>query len=244
MSEFWLPTYSGRHIDILEPREDDVCLMDIAHHLAEEPRFGGGLIRHYGVAEHSVRMMLLMKYWGEGVESLRETLFHDATEAYLKDLPRPIKILIPQYRELEEKHRLVIYHRYRLGRYEPRGSRTENVLLARLDACIPVVEAQYAGLHLHPESLPIMYDKTTTEDAFLQLCYEISTKQQPTWGWSSGFAKMKFIEACRWVGVWDDSLDVEPGAWSTKCNKCGEQVEGRGRSGRCSRCKNQFTMQM
>lgn len=76
----------GRVIDPLNPSVDDIYIEDIAHALSNQCRFSGHVTRFYSVAEHSVRVSKACKpedaLWG---------LLHDATEAYLVDLPRPLK---------------------------------------------------------------------------------------------------------------------------------------------------------
>lgn len=81
----WIQTYEGIQFTMLEPRVEDINILDIAHALSQEPRFGGHAKRHYSVAQHCVN---LSKFAGS--EKLRR-LLHDAPEAYLKDIPRPYK---------------------------------------------------------------------------------------------------------------------------------------------------------
>lgn len=84
-------TASGRWIDPLALRPDDVVITDIAQGLAHRCRFGGACWPYYSVAEHSVRVARLL--WDDGHD--RETcawgLMHDAAEAYLSDVPSPLK---------------------------------------------------------------------------------------------------------------------------------------------------------
>lgn len=82
----WIQTYTGRKFWPLDPRPEEVCVEDIAHALSLVCRFGGHCKEFYSVAQHSV---FVSKYcpnyplWG---------LLHDAAEAYLGDLTRPLKV--------------------------------------------------------------------------------------------------------------------------------------------------------
>lgn len=82
--------------DAADPRGMDI--ETIAHALALTNRFGGHSRLPYSVAEHSVRVSKLCSpenaLWG---------LMHDASEAYLTDVCRPAKALLPDYRRLEER---------------------------------------------------------------------------------------------------------------------------------------------
>lgn len=93
----WIQTYIGGQFWPLDPRADDVNLIDIAHALSNTCRYGGHSARFYSVAEHSV-------YVSRIVPSL-EALLHDAAEAYspFGDVPRPIKHAVPWVVPIEDR---------------------------------------------------------------------------------------------------------------------------------------------
>lgn len=72
----WILTRSGRKFDLVSPNEDMVDPTDIAHSLSMQCRFNGHTRHFYSVAQHCV---------------LVADLLHDATEAYVGDLVRPLK---------------------------------------------------------------------------------------------------------------------------------------------------------
>lgn len=82
----WILTYTGRRFHPLQPSAMDVCAEDIAHALSNICRYTGHSKRFYSVAEHSIHVATHMP---RGMEL--EGLLHDASEAYLCDLPRPLK---------------------------------------------------------------------------------------------------------------------------------------------------------
>ena len=91
-----LPTMSGIAFDPAAPRVEQIDLTDIAHALAQQVRYAGHTRTRISTAEHSVLVSRLVpdRYalWG---------LLHDAAEAYLNDLPRRVKALLPDYLRLE-----------------------------------------------------------------------------------------------------------------------------------------------
>jgi hypothetical protein len=92
----WIQTYTGQAFWDFDPRPEEVCIEDIAHALAFQCRYGGHSKRFYSVAEHC--------YWVSQLcseENAFAGLMHDRTEAYLIDLPRPIKWHLPEYKTLE-----------------------------------------------------------------------------------------------------------------------------------------------
>jgi len=79
-------TYSGAYVDVFNPDPATIHLTDIAHALAVIPRFNGHTREHYTIAEHSIAVAELVP-WEDGLWGL----MHDASEAYMCDIPRPIK---------------------------------------------------------------------------------------------------------------------------------------------------------
>lgn len=87
----WIQTRTGRRFYPLDPRPEDVDLIDIAHALARQCRFSGHTSRFYSVAEHSVRVAMWVYERTHDPALAMLGLLHDASEAYLVDLPRPLK---------------------------------------------------------------------------------------------------------------------------------------------------------
>lgn len=90
MSPF-IETRSGRRFHPLNPQIADIHIEDIAHALSQQCRFSGHTRVHYSVAEHCVRVKELLERWRLPIEVQRWGLLHDASEAYLVDLPSPLK---------------------------------------------------------------------------------------------------------------------------------------------------------
>lgn len=94
----WILTAGGRHFDYRDPRPEDIHILDIAQALACECRYNGHTRGFYSVAQHAWHASHIVPH-----EHALEALLHDATEAYCKDIPRPLKHLLPDYREIEER---------------------------------------------------------------------------------------------------------------------------------------------
>jgi hypothetical protein len=94
----WMQTYSGLRFYPRDPRSADIDPVDIAHALSLLCRYGGHVDRFYSVAEHCVLMSHAV-----APEHALAALLHDATEAYLGDVVRPLKLQLPQYGAIEER---------------------------------------------------------------------------------------------------------------------------------------------
>lgn len=108
----FLETRSQRVVDVTNPQPDDIHIEDIAHALGNLCRFGGHTRRFYSVAEHSVRVSKLVESAGASRIIQLQALLHDATEAYLVDMPSPIKRLLQEYYVLEQNLWRVIAAKY------------------------------------------------------------------------------------------------------------------------------------
>jgi 5'-deoxynucleotidase YfbR-like HD superfamily hydrolase len=85
----WMQTFSGVHFYPFNPKPEDVRIEDIAHALSNICRFSGHTRKFYSVAQHSVLVCRALA--GESALLQRWGLMHDAAEAYINDLIRPLK---------------------------------------------------------------------------------------------------------------------------------------------------------
>lgn len=90
-------TFKGIYFDVFEPDYRLIDIEDIAHSLAMQCRFNGHIKEFYSVAQHSV-------WVAERVPQIhmKAALLHDASEAYLADIPSPIKKHFTQYHVIED----------------------------------------------------------------------------------------------------------------------------------------------
>ncbi len=110
----WIMTASGRPFWPLEPRLEDITIADIAHHLSNLCRFTGAVRLFYSVAQHSVEVSMSIApllVTGRHRTAALYGLLHDASEAYLMDIPRPLKhdAQFSAYRAAEARLQRVIY---------------------------------------------------------------------------------------------------------------------------------------
>jgi 5'-deoxynucleotidase YfbR-like HD superfamily hydrolase len=96
----WIQTYTSKKFYPRAPRPQDFDIRDIAHALSLQCRFSGHCNTFYSVAEHSVRVSLAVP---QDTLLARTALMHDASEAYLSDICKPIKHLLGGYQEMEDE---------------------------------------------------------------------------------------------------------------------------------------------
>lgn len=101
--EFEVETFSGQFVDVNDPRPSSIKLEDIAHALSQTCRYGGHCRRFYSVAEHAVFVSHRIARRGHGVLRQLAGLHHDDAEAYLGDIPRPLKPLLTDFSALEDR---------------------------------------------------------------------------------------------------------------------------------------------
>lgn len=100
-------TFTGKYVNVFDIDPELICIEDIAHGLSMQCRFGGHTSVFYSVAEHCINVSLMCAYGHE-----LAGLLHDASEAYLLDIPRPIKQNLPKYYEAEDNLMRVISKKF------------------------------------------------------------------------------------------------------------------------------------
>jgi uncharacterized protein len=113
----YLQTVSGRWVNPFDPDPSQLDAGDIARALANQCRFGGHCRTFYSVAQHSVIVSELVEERGGDAEDAFAALMHDATEAYLGDMPHPLKHRSPlgaAFREAESHLERAIAERFRI----------------------------------------------------------------------------------------------------------------------------------
>ena len=84
-------TFSGGCFHVLDPREDEVRFVDIAHHLSLICRYTGATRELWSVAAHCLEVSHRVEQRAGTFAAQLQGLLHDASEAYLVDIPRPFK---------------------------------------------------------------------------------------------------------------------------------------------------------
>lgn len=95
-------TFSGKKFDPMEICPDDIRLDDIAHALSLLCRGGGHMKYFYSVGQHSINCMKEAKARGWSKRIQFACLMHDASEAYISDIIRPVKMHLENYLEIED----------------------------------------------------------------------------------------------------------------------------------------------
>lgn len=105
-------TYTGTMFDPLNPKPDQIDSRDIAHALSMLCRANGHFKTFYSVGQHCVNCMQEAAAKGYSRKVQLACLLHDASEAYLSDVTRPVKHELPQYLEIEKPLQEAIWNKY------------------------------------------------------------------------------------------------------------------------------------
>lgn len=141
-----ISTFSGIDFNILTPNPNNINIIDIAHSLSMQCRFTGHTPEFYSVAQHSVLVSRVVR-----PEFALQALFHDASEAYLTDIPRPLKPLMPQYETIEYNLTQLINHVFFI---DPTTESTKAVEEADARVCLTemrdLMKANWVSLVRYP----------------------------------------------------------------------------------------------
>lgn len=177
----WIQTYTGRRFYPFESNYEDVYIEDIAHALSLVCRFGGHCKHHYSVAQHSVLVSEHCKYRMHG-------LLHDAEEAYIADVCRPVKrslraLGITALDDAASKIMMAVSRRFELEwsvEIKEDVKTADNVLLATeaRDLMLPMLDG---GMWTSADVFPTLdqkivpVDPTTAERMFLHRYRELTS---------------------------------------------------------------------
>lgn len=134
----WIETYTGRRLSLTNPEPEEVSFSDISHGLSMICRFNGQCLRFYSVAQHSLLCADVARQlgWSKRIQLL--CLLHDAGEAYISDLSRPVKSLITGYSKMERAIQDAIYRTLRVDA----PNMTERIAIEEADNYLLAVEAE------------------------------------------------------------------------------------------------------
>lgn len=150
----WMQTFSGVKFHPLSPIESEINIEDIAHSLAYQCRFAGHTRRYYSVAEHSYNVSICVSS-----QYALAGLLHDAAEAYLVDVPRPVKPSLGGYKEIEAGLYAAIARRFGLPEQIPEAVKEidNRILLDERDSLLgPSPADKFDGWPDHLEPLGLM----------------------------------------------------------------------------------------
>lgn len=163
----WITTYTGKKFHFLDPQSDEIDIGDIAHALSLTCRFGGQCRVFYSVAEHSIRMARIVPQ-----EYKLHALLHDASEAYIPDLPRPEKAEIPKFKMIESLILKAIFDKFLSPREWPFQEKVikeaDNILLATEARDLMANTDDWAELPLPLADTIYPMSSAEAEDEFLK----------------------------------------------------------------------------
>jgi hypothetical protein len=108
----YITTATGKHFNPIDPTEDMLDIRDIAHSLSLVCRANGHVRTFYSVAQHSIACYKEAQARGYTEKIQKACLLHDASEAYLSDVMRPIKGLVSEYLVVEDRLQGMIWDKY------------------------------------------------------------------------------------------------------------------------------------
>jgi 5'-nucleotidase len=166
----WILTYTGRQFWPLDPRPEDVEIMDIAHALSNVCRYTGHCSQFYSVAQHSV---LVSRYcanplWG---------LLHDAGEAYLADVARPVKPGIVNLKEIENGLMQAVASRFSLSWPEPHDVKAVDTRILMDERRVLMVGGAEWNIQAEPLGIDVVpVGPVEARQMFLDRYYELKMR--------------------------------------------------------------------
>jgi len=171
---------SGHYFNFIDPTHNVVRVTDIAHALSNICRFAGHTREFYSVAQHSVLVSELVSS-----ENALIGLFHDAVEAYVGDVTRPLKNLLPDYRAIEARVQADIFQKLGLPANIPEEVKKADVILLATEQrdLMPEHDDEWAlifGVDPLPNSI-VPWSPDEAYEYFLERYRELRAPDMPGW---------------------------------------------------------------
>lgn len=154
-------TFTGNYIDISNIEPDKFRIEDIAHSLSQQCRFAGHLPKFYSVAQHSV-----MCARRASKDNMLAALLHDASEAYLLDIPKPFKNMLPDYMLLEENLMQALANKFGFAWPLPQEVKDIDVVM---------LEYEWYGVMLGEFEVDV-WEPSSAKQEFIDMCNQITKR--------------------------------------------------------------------
>lgn len=157
-------TATGVAFNPVEPKIDRINFDDIAISLSNNCRWGGHTEVPYTIAQHSIMVLVVLEHvMGRHVtpELQRQALMHDASEAYLLDMPAPIKNQMPEYKAIENRLQRAIAIRF--GMHYPWAREihlADKAAMVVLEAPLCQKQESWFSYYLHQSEYSMWIDKS------------------------------------------------------------------------------------
>lgn len=175
-----IKTFSGHYFNLANPEPGTVDIRSIAHALSNICRFGGHTPRFYSVAEHCVHAAeVAFEVDDITLRDCAAVLLHDASEAYLGDMVKPLKNMLPEYQAIER----AVDRAIKVAFFTGNGPRR---LIKQIDRAMLVAEKQ--AIWPHDRKQWEAFGKTKPADVVLKF-------------WKPRKAERKFLEMAATIGI-------------------------------------------
>lgn len=171
---------AGHYVDLANPDPETIDIVSIATSLGRICRFGGHCPRFYSVAEHCAHAFDLAREDGCSTDILKAVLLHDAAEAYIGDVVKPLKAILPGYAEIEKRIEAAIAVRFGVDfeSFEPAVKHYDRLML------------KAEKIDMWPDDPHQWHGFDTIDHASVAFCY-----------YSHRYASRAFFLRCMDVGI-------------------------------------------
>ncbi|KKP81505.1 MAG: hypothetical protein UR84_C0024G0010 [candidate division WS6 bacterium GW2011_GWD1_35_594] len=135
MSNATIVTARGKVFDYLKPHSYEYDIYDISHSLSNICRFAGNTSAFYSVAQHSVIVARLVAALDPHLAKM--AILHDAAEAFMNDMPSPLKKLFPGFSEIEDNILTAVFKHFDV---EPTPDTVISKIVKHYDRAVGIAE--------------------------------------------------------------------------------------------------------
>ena len=200
--EDWISTQKVEQFDFVFPTVESIHITDIAGALSKICRFGGHSNIFYSVAEHSIIVAEVLERGGANKATVFAGLMHDCSEAYLGDMPRPIRELLKQYESVDCSYRdlhlmleeCILISKYNLSQFTGEDA-VDWAKIKDIDGRLCVTEAHQLGLWNHKwqnrgDVLHITLHRWNPDEAYQLFMMNFAELTDALFGYNSSYSNL------------------------------------------------------
>lgn len=212
MMNNFITTYTGKHFDYENPDPDQICIEDIAHSLSLTVRGNGHVRTFFSVAQHCLMCAKEAEARHLSDRIILACLLHDASEAYMSDVPSPVKHTLPYYEEQEKALLDMIYTKFLGSPLDEAEAQAvdeidHGLLIYDLDNLIEPQFGEFPPMAIQPDYTFRPFEEV--EDEYRRFFYHYSHQDEPQTIYLDDVAEE--IEAS--MGDWQSYLNIQTGEY-------------------------------
>ena len=201
----WILTWTGQEVNPFNMTVDQIDIRDIARALSMQCRYNGHISDFYSVAEHSILISYALERDEYSLNTQKHGLLHDASEAYIGDIPTPIKAQLSTVKLCENEIHKLVAEKFNIEDSPIVHEYDKRIISDERSAFIPLAESHWEWPYKKLNVLPVGMSPRTAEKNFLIRYCELFNEDyqvlRPSWDRENPYPYNKGVGSRKRAGL-------------------------------------------